>query len=131
MAKQNELILGTDVVIGKNLTLISGYRSLGEQLIKRLSTRRGTLFYDLNYGDDLRLFMNRPINQAILDQIRYTIKSQCEQDPRVNNADVTVNYNSSTLSLEVDIFVTTLLGPFTLVISVSALTIELITIDGS
>jgi phage baseplate assembly protein W len=129
MAKQNELILGTDVIIGKNVTLVSGYKSLGLQLMKRLSTRRGTLFYDLNYGDDLRLFMNRPINQAILDQIKYTIKSQCEQDPRVNNADVTVNYNNSTLSLEVDIFITTLLGPFTLVISVNALTIDLITLE--
>jgi len=129
MAKQNELILGTDVIVGKNLTLVSGYKNLGLQLVNRLSTRRGTLFYDPNYGDDLRLFMNRPINQAIIDQIRYTIKSQCEQDPRVNNADVTVSYDSSTLSLEVDIFVTTLLGPFTLVISVNSLSVSLLTIE--
>jgi len=129
MAKQNELILGTDVVVGKNVTLISGYKNLGLQLIKRLSTRRGTLFYDKNYGDDLRLFMNKPINQAILDHIKYTIKSQCEQDPRVNNADVTVAYNSSALALEADIFVTTFLGPFTLVISVTNLNVDLLSID--
>ena len=129
MATQNDLILGTDVVIGKNVTLVSGYKSLGLQLIKRLSTRRGTLFYDKNYGDDLRLFMNKPINQAILDHIKYTIKSQCEQDPRVNNADVTVAYNSSTLALEADIFVTTFLGPFTLVISVTNLNVDLLSID--
>lgn len=129
MANQNELILGTDLVIGKNVTLVSGYKSLGMQLVKRLSTRRGTLFYDSGYGDDLRLLMNSPVNDSTIDRLKYTIKSQCEKDPRVDNADVAAEYNPSTLSLEATIFVTTLLGSFTLVISVDALTINLLTID--
>jgi len=125
----NQALLGTDVKVGKVLTLISGYQNLATQLIRRLSTRRGTLFYDPNYGDDIRLFMNSPINNATLEQIKYTIKRQCEADPRIDNADVSATYSQSTLTLEVDIALTTFLGPFTLVISVDALTIELLTIS--
>lgn len=125
----NQKLLGTDVVIGKNVTLVTGFENLGLQLIKRLSTPRGALFYDPNYGDDVRLFLNKPITPSTIKQIEYVVKTQCEQDPRVDNADVSVTYNQSILALIVTISITTFLGPFTLVISVSSLTIEMLTIS--
>jgi phage baseplate assembly protein W len=127
----NQKLLGTDVVIGKNVTLVTGFENLGLQLIRRLSTPRGALFYDPNYGDDIRLFLNKPITPSTIKQIEYVVKTQCEQDPRVDNADVSVTYNQSLLALVVTISITTFLGPFTLVISVSSLTIDMLTISSA
>jgi phage baseplate assembly protein W len=113
------------------VTLVTGFENLGLQLIRRLSTPRGALFYDPNYGDDIRLFLNKPITPSTIKQIEYVVKTQCEQDPRVDNADVSVTYNQSLLALVVTISITTFLGPFTLVISVSSLTIDMLTISSA
>lgn len=129
MAQVQQADLGTDIKIGKVLTFESGYQNLVTQLIRRLSTRRGALFYDPNYGDDIRLFMNRPITQTTLNQIAFTVKSQCELDPRVKDADVEVSYTQATISFSIKISITTFQGPFTFVLSVTALDVNLLKIQ--
>lgn len=121
--------LGTDIVVGKNLKTITGFDNLARQLIYRLSIPRGSLFWDPDCGDDIRLFLNSKISPSLLDQIKSVVKTQCEQDPRVDNADVEIIYNKTNLSLEITIYVTTFEGPFTLVLSVNSLSIETLTIS--
>lgn len=119
---------GTDIRISKVVSLSSGLRNLQDALIRRLSTARGSLFYDPDYGLDLRLFVNQEINADVLDQIRASLEQQLELDERVKNIDATVKYDASNFKLNIRIQVTPNIGQtFILVVSVDKLTVELLT----
>lgn len=119
---------GTDIRIGKVVSLSSGLKNLQEALVRRLTTARGSLFYDPDYGLDLRVFINQEINADTLDQIRASLEQQLELDERVKNIDATVKYDSSNFKLNIVIQVTPNIGQtFILVVSVDKLTVELLT----
>jgi len=119
---------GTDIRISKVVSLSSGLKNLQEALVRRLTTARGSLFYDPDYGLDLRVFINQEINADTLDQIRASLEQQLELDERVKNIDATVKYDSSNFKLNIVIQVTPNIGQtFILVVSVDKLTVELLT----
>lgn len=124
-------MLGTDLIIGKSVKKISGFDNLARQIIRRLSTPRGSLFYDPDYGMDIKLFLNTNLNPSKLMKLEMDIKNECESDPRVDEAEVSIKYNPSTLSLEIEISLVTIDGSFTLILNVSSLNIELLNINGS
>lgn len=100
-------------------SVITGPRVVAEAVARRLITPRGGLFYDLNYGYDVRQFLNAIITPGLAS----TISSQCEQealkDERVLGASVVVIQGPgqlSQLTLNVDLKLQS--GPFKFVMTV-------------
>ena len=57
-----------DATFGLNpfLPLVSGLANLGQELLHRLSTPRGSLPYDADYGYDLRELLNETMTSAAI-----------------------------------------------------------------
>lgn len=117
---------GTDFVINIAPGHISGINNLVKKIVRRFKTPTGCLYWDSAYGLDLRQYLNSTVTTSGLTQIKNLVKAQCELDPRVKNADVSVS-NSANNELFVTIQITTQPGPtFVLILKVNQLTVDLL-----
>ncbi len=115
--------IGGVLDIDGNLSLVEGRLGLAQSISRRLSTPRGGLFYDLEYGFDLRVFLNTPVRP---DEVRRGVENECLKDERVDDARAEVAFNEAASTLTVRITITDGDGPFVFTISVSAVTTELL-----
>ena len=97
----------------------SGLALLGDALYRRLITPRGRLLDDPNYGYDLTQWINADVDASDIDQMQQNIRAECLKDQRVLSATATTNLTNADV-LVITIAVTTALGPFSLVLAVSA-----------
>lgn len=123
--------LGTDLDVTTDIplrwNLVTGNKNLGRALARRLSTPRGTLPWDPNYGFDLRGSLNAGLTQTELSQLRGAISSECEKDERVASASADVTYNYATSSLTVNITVTPVTGvAFALILLVTNVSVDVL-----
>lgn len=109
-----------------SLSLVNGTQLLGQDLLHRLTTARGSLQYDLDYGYDTRTLLNASITPQFLTASQGYIQAECLKDQRVQQcaAALVFTFNNSRLTIAINI--TTAAGPFALVLSVSAVTAQLI-----
>lgn len=119
--------LGTDFRTRPDLSfeLQSGWRNLREAILRRLSTPRGGLFYDANYGYDLREFLNEAATTATLYQLERMASLELEKDPRILRATATATVITDRhirLSLQCE----TELGPYELIVGVDSLAMEVL-----
>lgn len=121
---------GTDIDFqnGLNplLVLVSGTTNLGQALVHRLSTPRLSLWYDPDYGTDLRAYLNETLNNAKLAQARTDAQAECLKDERVLSCLATTTFDRRTKTMGVSVTGQTKEGPFTLVLAVTDLTVELL-----
>jgi hypothetical protein len=121
--------------ITPNLTLASGWRNLANALGRRLLTQNGFLFdttgdsQAADYGEDIRAKLNAGFTDEDVGNLEGRIHEQMLQDERVIEADVDVVFTFSTSTMTITIDIETKEGPFTLIMNVSALTVEIL--DGS
>ena len=113
---------GLDPLLG----LVSGTQNLGQALVGRLSTPRGGLFYDPNYGTDLRSYLNDSVSAATLARVRADVQAECAKDERVLSCTAATQFDAASLTLLVQISVQTAEGPFTMVLAVTSVTVELL-----
>lgn len=113
---------GLDPLLG----LVDGTDNLGQALVHRLSTPRGGLFYDPNYGTDLRAYCNDSINSSKLASAKADAQAECVKDERVLSCLALVNFNFALKTLSVEVAVQTAAGPFVLVLAVTSVTVELL-----
>lgn len=109
-----------------NLSAVSGRTCLAEAIARRLQTPRGGLWYDADYGTDLRQFINSPaLNLRAVSAAAY---AEILKDERVESAQVTTTMpgGPSATTLTVTVSLADSAGPFTLVLSVSSLTVSLL-----
>jgi hypothetical protein len=109
--------------VHQNLARASGRTALGEALCRRLSTPRGGLFYDLDYGFDLRAFLSAaaPARGFIESQAA----AECLKDERVLDAEpADVEFVGDSLTFR--IVITDADGPFRLTVLANALTVQLL-----
>lgn len=106
--------------VGSTLVVTSGRRALAEAIVRRLTTPRGSLFYDFDYGFDLRQFLSAPAPQPGFLEMQ--VRTEVEKEERVESVEVETSFNSETLTVRLT--VTDGGGPFKLTIAVSALTVE-------
>jgi hypothetical protein len=118
--------LGTDLYgladIEPTLREISGRTALVHCCVRRLVTPRGGLFYDLEFGLDLRRFLHgqAPAQGTIENQI----EAQLALDERVYDVTATVEFADDTMTVTIGLIDAQ--GPFELVLAVSAVSVELL-----
>lgn len=105
-----------------------GYANLAEALGRRLITPKGELFYDKNYGFDVRRYLNETWNDAIAYEFTSLLEEEVKKDGRIINCSALVDATNilATRRLSVYIEATTTSGPFSLVVNVSDLTAEVL-----
>jgi phage baseplate assembly protein W len=122
--------LGTDISslpdLDPHFVLVSGIANLGQAIARRLETPRGGLFYDPSYGTDIRDYLNASLSSNDLPRIASDVQAEALKDPRVRTASASVTFNSSSFCLSITLRCQTVAGPFTLVLSVSQVTVDLL-----
>lgn len=103
---------------------VSARRTLAEAIVRRLTTPRGRLIDDANYGFDLTQFLNDDVSPVDLAELKAAAESECLKDERVIAADVSLQLTGNVLV--VTILVQDANGPFPLVAAVSAITATLL-----
>jgi len=109
-----------------NFGLVSGTTNLGQALAHRLETPRGGLFYDPNYGTDIRSYLNEAIGPKTLPQLASDVQAECLKDERVLSCTCGVQFISASKSLKLSINVATAAGPFTFILAVTSVTVTLL-----
>jgi phage baseplate assembly protein W len=111
---------------------VTGDLLVGQAIARRLSTPRGALIDDPNYGYDLTAWLNADVGPQDLGQIQANTQAECLKDQRIVSATVTVTppasaiiHGVTAIYMMVTIALTTGAGPFTLTLAVSSLTVTL------
>lgn len=123
--------LGTDLDlsndIGLRWKLVSGRRNLANAVVRRLSTPRGSMFYDLNYGYDLRGSLSRGFTTVQLGALKGDISTEVEKDERVQKCVVGTVAATTTNTLTVELRITDVTGKtFDLILSVNGVSVDLL-----
>lgn len=125
---------GSDIVaipdLDPTFSPVTGPRVVAQAIARRLSTPRGSLPFYPNYGIDVRDYLNERITVGSLAQIRRDVESECMADERVRSADVSAAHNTETGEMRLTVSGTTLDGPFSLVLGVSAVSVTLLSVTG-
>lgn len=106
------------------MPLIGELANLGQALLHRLSTARGSLPYDLNYGYDIRELLNETMTPAKQAQAQADVQGECRKDERVLSAAVAFHFINNALTLFINVMTSS--GPFNFVLKVTAVTVELL-----
>lgn len=105
---------------------LEGRQVLAEALMRRLETPRGGLFYDADYGLDLRGYLGEALDAADIVELQAAIGVECLKDERVVAAQARVALTYSTGEMLVYILVQDGNGPFELTLSVDKVTVSLL-----
>jgi hypothetical protein len=120
--------------IDANLTIVSGPQCLGQAVARRIGTPRFGLFYDADYGTDIRSRINAVPSQRVASQL---VEIESLKDERVEDCRATVRYVPASNvpagevpeSLQVEVALKTALGPFTMTLAIDAVTAAIVSID--
>ncbi len=105
--------------------IVTGHRVLAEALARRLMTPRGRLIGYPNYGYDLTEWVNADVSARDIASIRANVQAECLKDERVESVNVSVVLaKDGTLTVTLNIEGS--LGPFTMVLGVSEVTVTLL-----
>lgn len=127
-------LLGTDVSMIDDVDpvwgIASGYANLARALLRRLSTDRGGLFYDPDYGYNVTDLLNAGMTPRQRAKAQQDITAEVRKDERVRSPRVVLTYNAAFQSLTIDVRCDTPAGPFSMVMAATALTVEILRVNG-
>jgi hypothetical protein len=112
--------------------LSSGPQNVANALARRFQTTAGALApYHPSYGLDLRMWVGRAMSPADVSALQLAVKSQAEDDVRVDHAAVVVSLSLASSTLVVALSIELVTGEtFDLVLGVSSLTVEILNANG-
>ena len=108
--------------ITPTLAVVSGRRCLIEAIARRLITPRGALWYDPDYGEDLRRFLSATVVNA--GAIAAAVAAEAEKDERVEQASASVTFSGDVLTVKLAIADGA--GPFAFVLSIDKVTVDIL-----
>ena len=116
---------GTDVSclpdLDDTFTPLTGIAVIAQSIARSLE--------DARYGVDLRQWLNESLEAADVSHLLQTIESQCLKDERVQDASVVITQPSlHELRIAIDVEPSQQ-GPFRLVLKVTTLTVELLSVE--
>ncbi len=109
--------------IGYVLGLASGYTVVANAIGRRLITPRGGLFYDLDYGFDVRSYCNAALTRGKMAELIAGVESECAKDERVQSARASIQatgFPDVSLAIRLDVELAAG-GGFTAIMSISDL----------
>lgn len=119
---------GNDTEAVSDLTFarrqVEGETMMAQVIARRLTTRRGGLFYAPDYGYDLRQFLKG--SAPPVSVINGNIENELLKDKRIADATSEATFSESTEALQVHVFGNGSEGPFDLTISIDEVTVELL-----
>jgi len=125
---------GTDLAAVPDLDpampAVTGRLVLVEAIARRFSTPRGGLFYDADYGLDLREYLNEGFTTTDLYALRAEVETEARKDERVVSASARLRIDHATATLTVSLELRDGAGPFSLVLAVDAVTVAVLTAQG-
>ena len=131
--------LGTDFAgiddIDADLSVTDGRIGLAQAIATRLGTPRFGLYYDGNYGYDLRSEIGKP--QGAANRVTaHRIETETLKDERISDASASVEYvqvadapDQSNDTLTITLSITDDDGPFELVLSVDDVSVSLLEVN--
>jgi len=133
-ARADEQLLGIDIDVIDDLPptfrLAYGPKVIANYLARELITPEGALAVhfdgDPNYGYSVRGRLNSAWSLQELASLGGAIEAKCRRHDRIESATVAVSHDMATSTLTVDITIETAAGPFRFLLSVTALTVELL-----
>lgn len=122
---------GTDIStypdgLDPTFTPISGARAVAEVIARRFETPRGMLVGDPDFGLDVRGLLNEAISTESLYLWRRQMVAEVEKDERILSADVALSFDQSRSLLLATVTCELSSGPFTLVLAISAVGVEIL-----
>ena len=105
--------------------MASGFQCVAEAILARWSTPRGDLIDDPNYGEDVTDAVSDDLSPTDIARWGQRLAAEAQKDERVLSASVQVTLTVAGLLQVVGQF-TTAAGPFKLVASVTAVTVQLL-----
>lgn len=105
---------------------VTGRRLLAEACVRRITTRKGQLIDDPNYGIDVRDWLNESMTPPQLARLAGTIDGELVRDERILSSKSVASFVNGVLTVTVALEDGD--GPFTLVASVDALTVQLLSV---
>lgn len=110
-----------------DFAVVTGRRLLAEAAVRRITTPRGQLIDDPNYGIDVRDFVLDGLTPIQMRRIPGLIDAELQKDARINASTTTIqSFANGVMVLGVTLDPGD--GPFSLVISVTQLTVDLLTV---
>jgi len=105
---------------------LTGARVVAEAVVRRWTTPSGGLFFEPGFGVDVRELASQAMTPQALFTLGAQLAAQAEEDDRVQSALVEVSFNHSTRKLLVRADLRTATGPFSLVVSVDRLSLDIL-----
>lgn len=131
-AQGNGSAIGLDVLcfpdLDGQLRLVGGFPLLAQDLLNRLQTPRGALFYDESYGYDIPGLLNSDLDERDVPRIAAEIVAQCLLDDRVFEVSADVVLYRLENRLRITLQGECAEGPFWFVLGVSEMTVDLLEI---
>lgn len=123
-------MFGTDIActedLDPTLDLVHGGAALAQAIVRRLSTPRGALLDDPDYGYDVRALLCDEVTSTSLIAAKAAIANEVEKDERVFMCSAELAFDHRTSKLRFRLSVTTSRGPFRLVLEADRVTVELL-----
>lgn len=107
-------------------TPATGTRNLACCIARRLQTRRGALTHAPNDGIDVRDWINAAMTTGELSQLARAVQLEVAKDDRVDDVRVEAETSTTGESVTLTIYIRAAEGPFTLVLNVSDVTVEIL-----
>lgn len=108
-------------------SLVSGPRVVAEAVIRRWSTERGELPYDLDYGTDARDLLGDSPATLGTGEMAQALAREAEKDVRIDDCTVQIDYDRQLEKAVITAAITLADGAtFNLVASVTELTVQLL-----
>ena len=126
--------LGTDIGLDADgdldlaFPLIHGRACLAADLVRRLQTRLGSLFWEVTVGLSLEDQVQRAHSAASMARLRAQVVAECEEDDRVASARCTAEIDA-TGKLKITIGITdrtAITVPFELVLEVDKVSVKVL-----
>lgn len=97
-----------------------------QAIVRRLTTELGGLWYDLTYGENVRLLLSHEESPGDIENVRQSIAAQCLLDERIDHADCVIETFPSENRATVTVTCVTGLGPFTLSLAITEVSVTVL-----
>ena len=109
-----------------SLSLVDGQTALAQHVARRITSPRGGLFHDVDYGTDARSVLHGAVTLSPTQSARM-IEAEAMKDPRVASAAADVSWDQNSETLTVEVRIEDDQGDnFDLTVSIDDLTVELL-----